>query len=126
MINAVFNLNSHVTVTLTEMGIQILEDRWNYSCDRFPGLDHSHFENKLKEIRNNGGVYRDQMHSIINIFGDHIGLGKKLPFETDIVVELYESDNIELALLKAKNDIDTDKTYTAEEALEKLREKRVS
>ncbi|QQG34153.1 hypothetical protein ZPAH1_orf00391 [Aeromonas phage ZPAH1] len=88
---ATFNVNSYATVTLTEFGLEILESRWMRFYEQFPNERYlEHFTKRIETIRENGMEYRDQMHSIMNTFGEYISIGCKLPFETEIVLEDLE------------------------------------
>lgn len=85
-----FNLNEKATVKLNEEGLKILSDKWMASCDRHPSLDREYFVNRIKEIREDGFLYTAQLWSIIDAFGQHIGLGMNPPFSTTISVETSE------------------------------------
>lgn len=85
-----FNMNEQATVTLNEEGLKILSDKWMASCDRHPSLDREYFVNRIKEIRENGFLYTAQLWSIIDDFGQYIGLGMNLPFHTTMSVETSE------------------------------------
>ncbi|QAY01405.1 hypothetical protein ASwh1_346 [Aeromonas phage Aswh_1] len=88
---AIFNVNSYATVTLTDFGLEILEKNWMEFYEQFPNDKYrEYFIKRVESIRENGMVYRDQMHSIMRTFGNYITIGCNLPFETEIVLEDLE------------------------------------
>lgn len=76
-----FNMNDHVKVKLTELGIDILKNRHEKVKEIFPSLDE--FKLNLDE----DGYYKTQLHDLFNTFGNYFYMGAiGLPFETNIIL----------------------------------------
>ena len=75
-----FNLNNYAKVKLTEKGMDVLLKEYGDQ-----GLLPSFVSDKIVD-----GWYRDQLHSIIEIFGPHLGIGFNNPIEMGIVLEVEE------------------------------------
>ena len=70
-----FNINDKVWVKMKPLGEKII--CVYYRMDEYPEW--------LKP--NKDGYVKFQLHSLMNIFGEHIRLGSDPPFETDILLE---------------------------------------
>lgn len=69
------NVNQRCRVKLTELGIRHYREHWRrYGIEAEPKTDAD-------------GWYRDQLWSVMSIFGDALFCGGRIPFETEIVVE---------------------------------------
>lgn len=73
-----FNLNYRMGVKLTELGIEILRQRHEEFRRRVPSVPE--FELKLDE----DGYYRDQAWSIMQVFGEHVGMARPPVFSTEV------------------------------------------
>ncbi|UYD59200.1 hypothetical protein HPMBJEAJ_00085 [Aeromonas phage avDM6] len=79
------NMNDTVTVKLTDHGLNILEKRWRDTYSSFYSYDIVNdkvWESRIN-IRDNGMIYRTQLHNLMSQFGQHIGMGLPLCFETE-------------------------------------------
>lgn len=76
-----FNVNEYVKVRLTDYGLSILEQDWNEIRAQAPSLGPW----KPPAI-DADGYSKHQLWSLMNHFGPHIGMGMKLPFETEIII----------------------------------------
>lgn len=84
--NAQFNLNSSVTVHLTEHGVNILRQR-HYDLEmkiRSSSTDIQQF------VPPENDMYTAQMWYLIQVFGEHIGMAMKQPF--DLSITLHDVD----------------------------------
>lgn len=70
------NLNDHVKVKLTDFGRGVLKDLY---VTKLGIVDY-----EIKEDEE--GYYHTQVHLLMNIFGEHLHQGGKLPFEMNICV----------------------------------------
>jgi hypothetical protein len=66
------NINDYVEVVLTQAGADTYNTYWNDISYRWPGF----VEKNLKE----GDVLKEQLWSVMQIFGPHIHLGGHVPF----------------------------------------------
>lgn len=74
-----FNLNHEVWVKLTEAGLH----QWKAHYDPYtPKADLEYYRAKA----NNEGYTSFQMHVLMSIFGENIGLTQDLPFSTNILI----------------------------------------
>lgn len=77
-----FNINNYVTVTLTQIGADIYNSRWD-------GLKipPNHIPPKVEA----GHILKAQLWTIFEDFGPHIHMGFEMPFE-GCILEFYEKD----------------------------------
>lgn len=71
-----FNVNSHVRVKLNDLGREIYMqyyDRWGIETG--PPKEEG------------DGYSRFQLHELMSIFGEHMGVGFSVPFETTVLLE---------------------------------------
>jgi hypothetical protein len=73
-----FNMNDYVKIKLNDYGKECYIKHYEKIA---PMLGYQP-EAKVDE----DGYYKDQLHSIINIFGEYIGLGCLCPFDTEIIL----------------------------------------
>lgn len=67
------NLNSYAEIKLTDSGLKVLKE--------------TPFTEALqKQAAENDGVIKDQLWSIMNIFGDRMVIGNPEPFDMNILV----------------------------------------
>lgn len=99
------NLNGYARVQLTNLGKQILKEK-------YPDMD-------LEKAVDKNGWYENQFHQIIQIFGPHMG-GFNLPIGMVYFVEVDDiNDNQkELAMLRAKVKAQKDAIKAHENKLE--------
>lgn len=81
------NLNSYVTVKLTEHGRMLLYDRHNY--ERLNDIPSSPDMDKFMQSSSN--EFRCQFWELMELFGDYVGVGNKPVFE-DMNVEVEQAD----------------------------------
>jgi hypothetical protein len=62
-----FNMNNYVEVVLTERGAEIYNECWKSYKSLLP--------------KKSGDVLKDPLWSIMETFGQHVGLGANSPFE---------------------------------------------
>ncbi len=70
-------------VKLTDAGIKILEDEYNFYQELRPVEMREPFKLNLTD----DGWYRSQAWCIFQTFGQHIRMGGNPPFETEIEIE---------------------------------------
>lgn len=78
MNNFKFNMNDSVKIKLTNKGIDILKEQYNELKKYYPNIGE--FQLNLDKE----GYYKQQLWSVMQIFGRDIGMGNELPFETEI------------------------------------------
>lgn len=78
------NLNHYIKVRLTDYGIKLYQASYTKYGLPLPKINYD--ENGYVEF---------QMHVFINIFGESIGCGKKLPCYPDIKIQYYDEDQEE-------------------------------
>lgn len=79
-----FNLNTWVKVKLTELGREIEKKNYealNELLKQHGGKYNAEFKLEVDE----NGYTSYQLWELFKKFGAHIGLGKNLPFETEII-----------------------------------------
>lgn len=76
-----FNINDYVSVTLTEVGATIYNDYYAPFIAERPEYYTWWVEKKASD------VLKDQLWSIMQKFGPHVGLGFASPFE-DCVIDI--------------------------------------
>ncbi len=76
-----FNINDIVKVKLNDKGREIIEKQNKLYKIKFPDLDLSH---DIKE--DDEGYSKWQLWFLMKMFGNHIGLGIKMPFETELII----------------------------------------
>lgn len=97
---AQMNLNDHVTVKLTKHGVNVLRDQHHQWQMHFSNALINHEYKDFVAPENN--MYTAQMWSLIETFGDHIGMGRKDVFDMNfslhkVNVQLHErTDNREI------------------------------
>lgn len=69
-----FNVNDFVKIKLTDYGKELLES----------GKLRAHVPRK------ENGFYVLQLWELMNVFGEHVGNGCKIPFETAILLEVKD------------------------------------
>lgn len=74
-----FNINNYVKVKLTDFGREIHSDWWN-------SLDSSWMRPYRSPTEDAEGYSVWQLWHLMEIFGEHIHLGGKNPFETEIEI----------------------------------------
>lgn len=74
-----FNVNSYVSVRLTDAGKDILRQRRSDMLAAYPSL---RLPDPIKT--DDDGWQRFQLWDLMNEFGKHCSLGSKIPFETTI------------------------------------------
>jgi len=77
-----FNLNEYVKVKLNSYGIQLLRNQHNELKQRIPFLG----EFRPPTVDENGFA-EYQLHDFMGCLGQYVGIGKRLPFETEILFE---------------------------------------
>ena len=80
-----FNVNSYVRVKLTEKGMEILKNEHEKMQQAFPKWP------EWKEpMKDEEGYTKFQCWDLMSRFGEHIALGRLLPFESDILIDIKE------------------------------------
>lgn len=87
-----FNVNDNVRVRLTDRGRAIHRDRFRKLNAVLP-LNANYKYTPPKE--DNEGWSTWQMWNLMSIFGDYLGQGQELPFETTIEIVLEEVPQVE-------------------------------
>ena len=75
-----FNHNDYVTVTLTKEGAEHLSNLRKEFYDAYPQINNRRKE-VLREVFEEGEVYRAQFWSLINEFHEMMYMGMQSPFE---------------------------------------------
>lgn len=76
------NVNNYVKAKLTQRGKEIYEQHY------------SRFGNSKIELKTDKDGYSSfQMHTFMNIFGEHMLLGYEVPFETEVFIEISEKED---------------------------------
>ena len=75
-----FNHNDYVTVTLTKEGAEHLSNLRKEFYDAYPQINNRRKE-VLREVFEEGEVYRTQFWSLINEFHEMMYMGMQSPFE---------------------------------------------
>ena len=75
-----FNHNDYVTVTLTKEGAEHLSKLRKEFYDAYPQINNRRKE-VLREVFEEGEVYRTQFWSLINEFHEMMYMGMQSPFE---------------------------------------------
>ncbi len=88
-----FNINDNVKVKLTPHGIGVLISRHEKLMGEYPF--------RMPQI-DSQGYTEYQLWELMNIFGEHMGMGSKLPFQTEIEIVEQEKPSV-------YNSIDSDK-----------------
>lgn len=78
------NLNHYIKVRLTDYGIKLYQASYTKYGLPLPKINYD--ENGYVEF---------QMHVFINIFGESIGCGKKMPCYPDVKIQYYDEDQRE-------------------------------
>lgn len=82
-----FNINKNVKVKLNSEGYRILEE---FHQQRLRRLEEAIPEYEWRKYKppetDNEGYSEFQMWQLMNIFGSHMGMGKKPPFELTIII----------------------------------------
>jgi len=95
-----FNINHNVKVRLTPHGIEVLVLHYERFRKDFPDYyEHNSF--KMPPI-DSQGYTEYQLWELMRIFGGNMGLGGKIPFETEIEIVEQEKPSV-------YNSIDADK-----------------
>lgn len=81
------NLNQTVKVKLTSHGIGILRDFHNEKQDKIHFINHSYEKLPFKLRLDDEGYYTTQMWTLMQTFGNHVGLGRRSPFDIVILIE---------------------------------------
>tara|TARA_R110000744_G_scaffold147612_1_gene260561 strand:- start:2926 stop:3177 length:252 start_codon:yes stop_codon:yes gene_type:complete len=77
------NLNETALVKLTPIGVKILEERHLELLKSNPNYSTPF----LLPNTNGDGYSKWQLWQLMSTFGEHIGMAKELPFETEVVIE---------------------------------------
>ncbi len=89
------NLNDFARVKLTEHGEQIIQER-KKEIDKLIVSNGGTPSDYDPLGLDKDGYYRDQLWSLIETFGGHIGLGLETPFKgNDMVIEKYRKVEID-------------------------------
>ena len=82
-----FNLNDHILVKLTNLGKELIIKKCGYG----------YFEVIWERNKTNDGYYKGQAHAFINMFGEHLFNGCKMPCEPTVyfLKEELEKENAE-------------------------------
>ena len=77
-----FNINNHVYVQLTDVGVSILKKRHDELQKCCPTFHDFHLPKVDKD-----GWTKYQLHDLMNTFGNAVSLGYEIPFYTKIRFE---------------------------------------
>jgi len=77
-----FNINDYVKVKLNDKGRKIHREWWD---NIYQDCSHPFEYQAPKEDEN--GYSKWQLWGLIHIFGPHITLGTRVPFECDIIID---------------------------------------
>lgn len=80
-----FNINNYVHVRLTPHGRECLRKNYNELASHFGGKLSWDF--RLPE-EDADGWSKWQMHDLMDSLGKYVGMGRELPFETNIRIEI--------------------------------------
>lgn len=80
-----FNINSWVKVKLTDHGIAIEKENHQKLKEFYERRGVSYGVDEVPETDEHGYTAY-QLWELFERFGEHMGLGKRLPFETDILL----------------------------------------
>lgn len=75
-----YNVNSHIYIKLTDYGKEIIIKKYGYS----------YFEHCVEANKEENGLYRLQLHQVMNYFGEHLFNGCEMPFETTVYFDKFE------------------------------------
>ena len=78
----VINVNSMVRVKLTNYGRDIYYHQYDETNERFPSAFIAPSYPKTED-----GYLKDQLWSVMHIFGKYLALGARRPFDADIVID---------------------------------------
>jgi hypothetical protein len=71
-----FNINDYVYVRLNDTGRKIYGDYWaKYSCEPIPLIEEDN------------GYSKWQLWDLMNVFGEHIFNGCRMPFDCNILIQ---------------------------------------
>ena len=82
-----YNLNRHILVKLTDLGKELIIKKYGYGC----------FETMWEREKTSDGYYKVQAHKFMNMFGEHLFNGCKMPCEPTVyfLEEDLEKENAE-------------------------------
>lgn len=87
---AQMNMNEIVTVNLTEFGVNVLREK-HYGFQRW--IKDRNARHVIKDfIAPENGMYTVQMWHLFQDFGEHMGMGKEMPFHTNIALHNVEGE----------------------------------
>lgn len=86
-----FNVNCSVKVKLTELGEAILEERYDKLDEFIKSRNGKGLEYPFLVLKDKNGYTKFQLWDLMETFGPYVGLGRELPFETEI--EIPEKHN---------------------------------
>lgn len=78
------NMNSYVKIKLTDEGRKILENRYAQTNKLIEEATSGRAE-KFEPTVDENGYFADSLWSIMKTFGDHVGLGMEVPFDTEMI-----------------------------------------
>ncbi len=84
-----FNVNETVLVKLTELGL----NHWRNEFNKISIPDYT-FEQHYNSYTNKEGYTSFQLHVLMELFGEVIGNGLPLMFETNILIDENKLENI--------------------------------
>lgn len=79
-----YNVNYHMYVKLTNYGKELIIKKRGYD----------YFEACIESCKQENGYYQLQCHEVMSLFGDHIGNGCKLPFETTVYFDSKDLESV--------------------------------
>ncbi len=85
------NLNYHVKVKLTDYGIELLANKHAENRRLYPRVKHYQQPFKMPKTDEDGyTIY--QMWSLMETFGNHIGLCCDNPFDLNVLIEVIDDE----------------------------------
>lgn len=78
-----FNTNNVVCIKLNKYGLEIIENHYSKLGSKFGIETKNNYQKEMEEY----GYVRMQLWEVMTIFGPHIGLGKQMPFDTQIGID---------------------------------------
>lgn len=86
-VNMELNINETVKVKLTDSGIEILNNK-HLKIQRIMKTNNpNHAEEAFVLKLDKDGYYLCQIWYLMSVFGPYTGVGKLLPFDTNIIIE---------------------------------------
>ena len=85
-----YNVNSHMYVKLTTYGKEQIIKKNGYG----------YFEHCVEKFKQEDGYYKLQCHTVMDLFGDCIYTGCKLPFETTVYFDSKDLETMQEGALE--------------------------